>query len=86
MRCVLCLEVGKVLISGVDPEKEGGRGEGGALYVGPGWPAWKILGFRFSKKAEITSETIGFLQKISISIFIFSRFLSIKSYQFFKIY
>ena len=82
MRCVLCLEVGKVLISGVDPEKGGG----GALYVGPGWPARKILGFRLSKKAEITSETIGFLHKISISIFIFSRFLSIKSYQFFKIY
>ena len=80
MRCVLCLEVGKVLTPGVDPEK------GGALYVSPGWPGWKILGFRFSKKAEITSKTIGFLQKISISIFIFSRFLSIKSYQFFKIY
>ena len=44
----------------------------------------KKLGFRGSKKTEITLETIGFWQNISISIFKFSPFLSIKSYQFFK--
>ena len=56
----------------------------GALYVGHhGWPAKKILGFRWSKKAEITLETISFWQNISISIFKFSLFLSIKSYEFF---
>ena len=61
--------------------------KGGALYVGHhGWPAKKRLGFRWSKKAEITLETISFGQNISISIFKFSSFLSIKSYQFFKIY
>ena len=47
-------------------------------------PPW--LGFRWSKKAEITLETISFWQNISISIFKFSPFLLIKSYQFFKIY
>ena len=46
----------------------------------------KKLGFRWSKKTEITLETISFWQNISISILIFSSFLSIKSYQFFKIY
>ena len=46
-----------------------------------GWPAKKILGFTWSKKAEITLETISFWQNISISIFKFSPF-----YQFFKIY
>ena len=61
--------------------------EKGALYVGHhGWLAKKILGFRWSKKADITLETISFWQNISISIFKFSPFLSIKSYQFFKIY
>ena len=61
--------------------------KGGAHYVGHhGWPAKKILGFRWPKKAEITLETISFWQNISISIFKFSPFLSIKSYQFFKIY
>ena len=35
----------------------------------------KILGFRWSKKAKITLETIGFWQNISISIFKFSLFL-----------
>ena len=61
--------------------------KGWALYVGHhGWPAKNILGFRWSKKAEITLETISFWQNISISIFKFSPFLSIKSYQFFKIY
>ena len=51
-----------------------------------GWPAKKILGFRWSKKAEVTLETISFWQNISISIFKFSSFLLIKSYQLFKIY
>ena len=61
--------------------------KGGALYVGHhGWPTKKILGFRWSKKAEVTLETISFWQNISISNFKFSSFLSIKSYQFFKIY
>ena len=49
-----------------------------------GWPTKKILGFRWSKKAEVTLETISFGQNISISILKFSPFLSIKSYQFFK--
>ena len=49
-----------------------------------GWR--KKLGFRWSKKTEITLETISFWQNISVSILIFSSFLSIKSYQFFKIY
>ena len=40
----------------------------------------KILGFRWSKKAEATLETIRFWQNISISIFKFSSFLSIKSF------
>ena len=56
---------------------------GGALC----WPPWladkKILGFTWFKKAEITQII---RQNISISIFKFSRFLSIKSYQFLKIY
>ena len=46
----------------------------------------KILGFRWSSKAEVTLETISFWENISINIFEFSPFLSIKSYQFFKIY
>ena len=55
--------------------------KGGALYVNHhGWPAKKMLGFRWFKKAKITLETISFGQIISISIFKFSRFLSIKSY------
>ena len=59
----------------------------GVLYAGHhGWLAKKILGFRWSKKAEIMLETISFWQNISISIFKFSPFLLIKSYQFFKIY
>ena len=61
--------------------------KGVALYVvHHGWPAKKIFGFRWSKKAEITLETISFWQNIFVSIFRFSPFLSIKSYQFFKIY
>ena len=63
--------------------EKGGR----ELYVcHHGWPAKKNLGFRWSKKAEVTFETISFWQNISISIFKFFPFLSIKSYQFFKIY
>ena len=58
----------------------------GALCRLPWLVGEKILGFRWSKKAEITLETISFWQNISISIFQFSPFLSIKSYQFFKIY
>ena len=62
-------------------------GGGRALYVGhQGWPAKKILVFRWSKKAELALETIILWQNISVSIFKFSQFLSIKSYQFFKIY
>ena len=63
------------------------KGGGGGLYVGHhGWPAKKNLGFRWSKKPEVTFETISFWQNISISIFNFFPFLLIKSYQFFKIY
>ena len=59
----------------------------GAPYVDHhGWPAKKKLGFRWSKKAKKTLETISFGQNISISNFKFSPSLSIKSYQFFKIY
>ena len=68
--------------AGADPEIL----KRGALYVGHGWPLKKILGFRWSKKIEITLETISFWQNISISIFRFSQFLSTKSYQIFQIY
>ena len=58
----------------------------GALCVGHhGWPAKKILGFGWSKKTEVKLETISFWQNIFISIFKFSPFLLIKSYQFLKI-
>ena len=41
----------------------------------------KILGFRWSKEAKITLETISFRRNISISIFKFSPFLcTIKAY------
>ena len=61
--------------------------KGGALCVGHyGWPAKKVLDFRWSKEVEITLETISFWQNSYISILKFSPFLSIKSYQFFKIY
>ena len=47
-----------------------------ALYVGHhGWPRKKMLGFRWSKKANTTLETISFWQIIFISIFRFSPFL-----------
>ena len=50
--------------------------KGVTLYVGlDGWPTKKILGFWWSKKAEITLETISFWQNISINIFRFSQFL-----------
>ena len=39
------------------------------------WLTKKILGFRWSKKAKITFETISFWQNISISIFKFSPYL-----------
>ena len=42
---------------------------GGALCRLPWLAGEKILGFRWSKKAEITLETISFWQNISISIF-----------------
>ena len=49
--------------------------KGVALYVGHhGWPTKKILRFRWSKKTNITLETISFEQNISISIFKFSPF------------
>ena len=73
-----------ITIQGVDPEI---LEKGAALYVSHhGWSGKKILGFSWPKKAEITLETIGFWQNISISIFKFSPFLSIKSYQFLKTY
>ena len=59
---------------------------GGALCRPPWLASEKILSFRWSKKAKITLETISFRQNISISIFKFSPLLSIKSFQFFKIY
>ena len=38
----------------------------GTLYLRHhGWPAKKILGFRWSKKAEVRLETISFWQKFS---------------------
>ena len=46
----------------------------------------EILRFRWSKKAETTLKTISFWQNISIRIFKFSSFLSIKSYQVLKTY
>ena len=50
--------------------------KGVALCVGHhGWPAKKILGYRWSKKAKITLETISVWQNIFISIFKFSQFL-----------
>ena len=66
-----------------DFEKEG---RGWALYAGQhGWPAKIVLDFRWSKKVEMTFETISSWQNISISIFKLYPFLWIKSYQFFKI-
>ena len=63
-----------IILAGADP----GILKRGMLYVGHhGWPAKKILGFRLSKKAEITLETINIWQNISIIIFDFSQFLFI---------
>ena len=42
-----------------------------------GWPTKKMLGFRWSKMAKITLETISFWQNISMSIFKVSPFLYI---------
>ena len=47
----------------------------GALCKPPGWPTNKFLGFRWSKQAKITLETINFWKNISFSIFKFSPFL-----------
>ena len=44
----------------------------------------KTLGFRWSKKAEIMLEAIGFWQNVSFSVFKSFPFLSIKSYKFFR--
>ena len=65
--------------------------KGVALYVSHhGWPTKKLLGFRWSKKAKTTLETISI--RISIrnfqhfqlfSIFIYNEILPVK-YQFFK--
>ena len=64
----------------------GGReGGGGGVRSMSATTVKKILGSRWSKKAKIPLETISFWQNISISIFKFSPFLSIKSYQVFKI-
>ena len=47
--------------------------KGGMLYVGHhGWPARKILGFRWSKKAEIALETKAFGEAF---VSVFSNFL-----------
>ena len=43
-----------------------------------GWPTKKILGFKWSKKAKITLETLSFWQNISISVFKFSPSLYTK--------
>ena len=48
-------------------------GKQGALYVNHhGWPTKKIVGFRWSKKAKITLETMTPWQNISIIFFNFS--------------
>ena len=48
-------------IPGVDAEILKRMRGGGALYVGHhGLPVKKILGFRYSKKPEITLETVSF--------------------------
>ena len=64
----------------------GGAGGGGRYMSATGWSVKNILGFRWSKKTEKMLETISFWQNIFISFFKFSPFLSITSYQFFKIY
>ena len=63
--------------------------KGRTLYVGHhGWLTKKSLGFRWSKKARITLETLSFWQNISITIFQFffifinNESLSTKSDQF----
>ena len=61
-----------------------------ALNIGhQGWPTKKSLGFRWSKKAKITLETIHFWRNIYISIFsisLYNESFPTKSFQFFKIY
>ena len=55
----------------------------GPLYVGHHvCPTKKISGFRWSKNAKITLETISFCQNIFFSIFKVSRFLyAVKTYR-----
>ena len=58
--------------------------QGGSRDFEKGWRSLsaKMLGFRWSKKAKMTLETIGFWQNISISIFKFSPFLcTMKAFQ-----
>ena len=81
------LEIFYVIIQRLTGEDPDFLKRGGALYFGHhGWPPKKIVSFRWSKKADITLETISFWENTSISIFKFSPFLSIKSHKFFKIY
>ena len=56
--------------------------KGSMLVTMVGWQ--RNLDLRWSKKVEIVLKTISFGQNIYISIFKFSPFLSIKSYQFSK--
>ena len=78
--------------AGADPEifkrwgRRGGEGVRRSILATMVDRQKKILDFRWSKKAEMRLETIRFWQNISISVFKFSAFLSIKSYQFLKIY
>ena len=74
---------GKKTLSGADPDV---LKRGGALCQPPWLVGEKNLGFRWSKKAETTLETISFWQNTCISIFKFCPFSLIKYYQFFKIY
>ena len=69
--------------------------KGVALYFGHhGWPAKKMLGFRWSKKAKITLGCMSFFNKIFLNISNISKFslftssesLPNKSYQFFKVW
>ena len=60
---------GKMIILGAHPEI---LKKGGALCQPPWLTDEEMLGFRWSKKAKITLETISFWQNISISILKFS--------------
>ena len=68
---VKCTCVSLHALPGADPE----IWKGVALSVGNhGWPTKKTLGFRWSKKAKITWETISFWHNIYIKISKFSPF------------